>query len=484
MLKKILKYAFILIVALFLFILFKTFTLPSKQIKAEKIANINISNAVNQRFSAAVQIPAISYENGNIDTGKFFQLHQLLKNHFPFIHQKMTCEKIAGASLLYKWDGKNPALKPAMFIAHQDVVPVDSTGLKKWSFNPYGGEIVNGFIGGRGTLDDKVNIWAMFEAAEILIEKGFTPQRTIYFGFGHDEETNGYGAQALADFLHQKNIQLEFLMDEGMTIVDGVMPGLSKPLALVGIAEKASFALRVSVSGAGGHSSMPPQQTNIGKLAEAISKLNNNPLPVRSDVAVNTLLDYVGAEMSFPMKAVIANRWLFAPVLKAQLQKGNSSNAILRTTLAPTIINGGIKSNVLPNEAYAIVNVRALPGDIPEKIIQDLKAIVNDNDVKISLENIHYKSTPNEISDIKHENFKVLQKHITNAFPDCVVAPSLSIAATDSRHYWQLTDNIYRFLPVRLHKNDLSRIHGIDERISVKNYAEMIQFYHHFLNDL
>lgn len=478
MFRKILKTMLYLFIMLILIIVIKTALFTSKQVKPQKIKRVNVTNNTYSHLSEAIQIHTISYENDKIDSIQFEKLQHLLSLHFPKVHKTLTLQKIDGASLLYTWKGKKNTQKPIMFLAHQDVVPVDSSAIKQWTFKPYGGEITREYICGRGSLDDKVSIWAMFEAVETLIEKGFEPERTIYFGFGHDEETKGEGAQAIASYLNSKNIQLDFVLDEGMTIVSDVMPGVHKPLALIGIAEKASFAIKLVVKGEGGHSSMPPQQTNIGILAAAINKLNFHPFDARNDIAVNTLFDYVGPEMSQPMKSIIANRWLFSSILNYQLAKGNSSNAILRTTLSPTIIHSGIKSNVLPNEAYAIINVRALPGDSPEKVIEKLKNIINDNNVNIVFENEGYISTPNEISDIENENFIQLQQQITNVFPDCVVAPSLSIAATDSRHYFKLTKNIYRFLPIRLHKSDLSRIHGIDERISKENYNEIIQFYY------
>jgi carboxypeptidase PM20D1 len=459
-------------------LLFNTFSFHSKQIKIEAVPLYQTDDAIIQRLSQAIQFKTISYQDsGKMDTGQFNGLHRFLQQSFPLIDSLLTLEKINTYSLLYKWQGSNPSLKPILLMAHQDVVPVDPLTLPGWAHPPFEGVVKDGFVFGRGALDIKSGITGEMEAVEYLLREGFKPQRTIYLAYGHDEEIGGrQGALQIANHLQQQNVELEYVLDEGGSIISGIVPGVEKPVAIIGIAEKGYVSLELTVEEEGGHSSMPPKQSAIGILSAAITKLETHPFPTQMNGVGSVLFDYVGPEMDFGMRLVFANRWLFGPVIESQLDKKNSTRASMHTTTAATIFNSGEKENVLPIKAKAVVNFRIMPGDSSQGVIAYVKKVMNDERIKIK----HTAQEPDEpsgVSDLNSEAFKRIHQTTAQIFPDVLVAPYLVLGATDSKHYKNLTKNIFRFEPTRLDDADLKRIHGTDERISIESYKETISFY-------
>ena len=459
-------------------LLFNTFSFHSKQLKAEAVPLYKTDDAVIQRLSQAIQFKTVSYQDsGKMDTSAFNGLHRFLQQSFPLIDSFLTLEKINTYSLLYKWQGSNPALKPILLMAHQDVVPVDPLTLPGWAHPPFEGAVKDGFVFGRGALDIKSGITGEMEAVEYLLREGFKPERTVYLAYGHDEEIGGkQGAFQIAKHLKEQNVELEFVIDEGGSIISGIVPGVDKPVAIIGIAEKGYVSLELSVEEEGGHSSMPPKQTAIGILSAAIAKLETHPFPANMDGPGAVMFNYVGPEMDFGMRLVFANRWLFGPVIESQLDKKNSTRATMRTTTAATIFKSGEKENVLPIKASAVVNFRIMPGDSIQGVIDFVTKVVNDQRIHITTTN-EFGDEPSFVSDTESESFIAIQKTTQQIFPDVLVAPYLVLGATDSKHYKDLTKNIFRFNPIRLEDADLKRIHGTDERVSIESYKETISFY-------
>ncbi len=479
-----------LLIRLFLFILLvvvaiviiNTVSYSSKQIDVAAVEKIQVSNDVVQRLSDVVKIPTVSYST-HVDSIAFINLFEYFDTHFPLVDSMLETTQINQFSRIYKWQGRNSKLKPYLLIAHLDVVPVEGESQARWTEPPYSGKIKDEFIWGRGTLDDKVSAMGILETTEILLKENYQPQRTIYFAFGHDEEVGGKnGAQSMCEYFLSKKINFEYILDEGSIILEEAVPGLTQPAALIGTAEKGYCTLELEVNlDHGGHSSMPPKETAIGILSHALATLQDNPFP--SNISQNTqeLFDHIGPEMILPNKAVFANTWLFEGILKSQLEKAPSSNAMLRTTTAPTIIKGGVKENVLPTNVSAIINFRILPGETSETVIAYLNETIDDERVKVIKQNASFSSEPSKVSSSSSFGFNALQKTTKEIFPNTVVTPSLVIAGTDARHYEAVSDNIFRFTPVQLTKEDLKRIHGIDERISIENYKTMIAFYYRLI---
>ena len=459
-------------------VVFNTLTFNSKQTEVEAYNAAAVPPNVVGHLQTAIRIPTISKPD-QVDSSVFFQFNNFLQTTFPFVDSLLEHHTINDFSQIYHWKGKDESLEPILLIAHLDVVPVEASSEKDWKQSPFGGILEEGYIWGRGALDDKLNVVGLMESAELLLEQQYRPTRSIYFAFGHDEEVSGKnGAMAIANYFQSKNIHFSYIIDEGSVVVQKALNGLEAPAALIGISEKGYVSLDLKVNlEQGGHSSMPPPSTAIGVLSHALSELDKNPFPAKINGTVGNMLNFLGPEMDLLHKTIFANRWLFGGILENQLAKGTASNALIRTTTAPTIIQAGVKDNVLPSEANATVNFRIIPGETPESVMNAVINLIDDNRVKVSLNDPAFAQAPGKLSPTEGFGFNVLSNTIREIFPESVVAPSLVIAATDARHYEACSDAIYRFMPVSLAKEELGMIHGINEKISVNSYEKLIQFY-------
>ncbi|MFN8671359.1 MAG: M20 family peptidase [Candidatus Sericytochromatia bacterium] len=444
--------------------------------------NVEIPNKSVENLSNSIKFQTISYGEKNLNSeSEFIKFENFLENTYPLVHKNLKKIKINN-SLLYTWQGRNNNLKPIIFLAHLDVVPVENEALKNWTEPPFSGKIKDGFVWGRGTLDDKISVISILEASEKLLTKNFIPERTIYFAFGHDEEIGGEnGAKQIASFLDKNKIKAEYILDEGLTITEGIIPKLDKNAALIGVTEKGYASVELSVEVNGGHSSMPDKENSITIISNAIKKINENQMKAKIIPTVKTFFETIGKDMPFMEKIIFSNLWLFEPLVINIFQDSSTGNATLRTTTAITIFKSGIKDNVIPTSASAVVNFRILPTESSENIITHLKKVINDERVKIKF--LSEVSEPAPISDITSFGYKVIEKSINKVFKNTIVSPSMVLAGTDSKHYLKISDNIYRFLPIKVKKDDLSRIHGTNERISIDNYFEIIDFYYNLFLD-
>jgi carboxypeptidase PM20D1 len=437
------------------------------------------------RLAQALRFATISHEDpALVDQTPFFQIHQYLEESFPQVHRLLARELIEESSLLFTWRGKDSSLAPVLFAGHIDVVPVESGTEAEWRYPPFEGCIEEGFIWGRGALDDKVAVLGLLEAAEALLAQGFQPQRTIYLAFGHDEEVGGtHGAQRIAAVLQQRGVRLEFALDEGLAVTEGIVPKVNRPVAMVGIAEKGYLCLELSVESSGGHSSMPPSGTAIGILSAAITRLERHPMPPRRDSLAFKMLQRLAPEMPFPLRTLLAHPRLFGGIVQRQLATSSTMNAILRTTTAPTILQAGVKENVLPTRARAVINFRLLPGDSIASVTQHVQDVIDDPRVQIRPVG-STRSEPSPVASVDTPNFERLEKAILAAFPKAIVVPGLVLGATDCRHYAPLSQNAYRFTPIWVRQEDLSRVHGTNERLSIDNYLQAIAFYQELMAGL
>lgn len=461
-------YGILLVILLLLCILlFNTFSLTSKQVSSEPIKELTISDKVFTNLSKAIQYPTISYSEDAIpDSTAFHAFHDFLKETYPLTHEHLTLEKVNEYSLLYTWKGSDKNKKPIILMSHQDVVPVDEPTLGDWEAGPFDGEITDTHIIGRGALDDKASLIALMESVEQLLKESYTPSRTIYLAFGHDEEVGGSnGAAKIASLLKERGVKAAMTIDEGGFLADGLIPGIDNTVAILNLGEKGFASYKLTVETNGGHSSAPPKENTIGMLAKAIVELEKNQFPYKLVEPVNHQLDYLGAELPFTKKIAFANPWLFkGPILEAL-------NA--HTTTAPTIIDGGLKNNVIPTVAEATINFRILPGENIEGVKKHIENIISD---KIKVEPVGFLTNPSPISSIESESFKTIEKTIRSVFPTSIVVPGLTGGGTDARYFYDVSDDVYRFYPIRLNPKSLTRFHGIDEKINKENYKELIQF--------
>lgn len=467
-----------IILLLFLIMLFRTLQLgePQYQNTNVDLPHVDAKQAA-AHLADAIRIKTISKEDMQAgDYGVFKEYHQWLEKTYPSLHKNLKKEVINQYSLLYYWKGSDPTLKPILLASHLDVVPVDEATLPAWHADPFKGEIKQGFVWGRGTLDMKNHTIGMFEAIEKLLVDGFQPKRDIYLGLGHDEEISGKdGAKSIAAVLQKKGIKLAAVLDEGGMISHGLVPGVETPVGLIGVGEKEYVTVNLTAKGTPGHSSNPPRQTAIGVLARAIALMDDNPFPARPELAIATLKK-VAFLFPFTTRFVLANTWLLKPLLVSQLEKAVQTNALIRTTHAATVIKGGIKDNILPAEARAKINFRLLPGDSQDSIIQHIQKVVKDPRVEAEIDMADAWG-PSKVSTTDTPAYKTLELVIRQVFGNMPVAPYLLMFATDARHYQDISAQLYHFSPLPMDTADIGRMHGIDERISVDALGGMVKFY-------
>ncbi len=476
-LKRISFFVLLAFVVLLSVLLFNTYTLKSYQIDVAPASEPQLKEGWAQRLSQAIQVPTINHENPiHNDTATFSRLINLLEANYPLVSKNMEVKRF-GHSLLYRWKGKNASLPPVLYMAHLDVVPVEQ-GEQAWEYPPFSGAIEQGYIWGRGAMDVKNLVCAMLEASEHLIEKGFEPQRDIYFAMGQDEETGGMeGNGKIAQYLQESRVRLEYVLDEGLFILSGVFPGVSLPTALVGIAEKGSVDLQITALSEGGHASNPPRDNAVALLSQALVKINQKGFPAGISGATGDMFRFLAPEMSLPFNVLFSNMWLFEPLLLSQLDRPPTMSSI-RTTVAPTILEGSQKSNVLPQKAHAVLDLRLLPGETQHSAAEYISKLVAGERVKVDFLHPPLEiDNPSPISCVDCEPFQIIHQSIKEVFGQVLVAPSLFVARSDSKHYVKLANHVYRFNPLQLNKEDISRFHGTNERISLDNYEKIIGFY-------
>lgn len=465
-------------ILLVLVLVVRTAGFESKQMSIEPFAEATFdANAIAQRLSNGIKHKTISHSlEGPVEAQAFLDFHAQLRSDYPLIHQQLNVETVADYSLLYQWQGTKPELPVTLLLAHQDVVPVEAGSETNWEHPPYSGDIDANYVWGRGAIDDKGSLICIMEAVEGLLARGFVPERSIVLAFGHDEELGGpKGAKGIAALLAERGIQAHFALDEGGAVTVGSISIVDTPVALIGIAEKGMVSIELNVETLGGHSSMPPRQTGIGILSAAIVALEQNPMPGGISGTVGTMLDYLGPELGFLPSLVTANRWLFNPLLEMAFASQPTLDAMLRTTTAATIFNGGVKANVLPSRVKAYVNFRILPGDLVKDVVEHVTRVVNDERVLILV--APESREPSPISPLDVDGFKAIQHSIHGYFPNTIVTPYLVVGGTDARYYSGITKNLYRFAPLIFTNEDRKRMHGTNERIAIDTLPRAVGFY-------
>lgn len=483
-----LKRSFLALLAIVLLLIaavaINTLRQGSRQLAVPPAPPVTIDEkAVAETLAGAVRFQTIAdRENADASAAQFRQLHDYLKQRFPRVHDKLKLETVSNYSLLYTWPGTDAQAKPIALLAHQDVVPIAPGTEKDWQAAPFSGEIKDGFVWGRGAWDDKGNLVAQLSAVEQLLAEGFQPRQTVYLAYGHDEEVNGRGAGSIVKLLQQRGVKLDFVIDEGLVVTEGILPGVDKPAALIGVAEKGYLSVVLTATAKPGHSSFPPAPgtSAIGMLSAALERLDQRQFPAALDGVGREMFETLAPEMGGFNRIALSNLWLFGPVVRAQLEKNPSTNAMLRTTTALTIVSAGNKDNVLPGVAQATVNFRMLPGDTGESVLRHVKEVAGPG---IEVRALSAGSEASPVTSTQSASYQLVNRTMRSLFPGIVVAPGLVIGGTDSRQYLPIADHIYRFSPVRAKPEDLSRFHGTNERIATANLAELARFYHQLIRN-
>lgn len=470
------------LVVLIAVLLIRTYTLPTAVRKWNRNESLITELAEKERkqlveaLKGAIRIPTVSFSEEEQNTTALREFGEYIQKVFPqvFSSSLIQHEVLGGYSHLFKVQGSDHNLLPYMLLAHIDVVPAPP---ESWEVPPFSGEERDGYIYGRGTLDDKNCVIGILQSLEFLLKRGHKPRRSFYIGLGHDEEISGHkGAQKIVEKLQSQGVKLAFVLDEGLAVLDGVIQGISQPVALVGTTEKGSVTLDLTVNRLPGHSSMPPSETSIGILAAAVSRLEQNMMPnMFGNGPEQDMFEHLSTKFDFPLNIIMANLWLFSPILSRILELSPSTNAIVRTTTALTIFKAGIKSNVIPPTATATVNFRLHPAQTVQEVLDIVQNTIKDERVELSVLNSFdpLPVSPNDMS----LGYHILQRTIHDVFSGPPVAPGVCVGNTDSRHFVNLTNSIYRFSPVVLKKEDVDRIHGLNERISKEAIELLVQFY-------
>jgi len=439
-----------------------------------------------KHLSEAIRIPTVSRPDPDlVDWPQFARFRDFLDDAYPLIRLNLEKELIPPASLIYRWKGADPGLKPIALLSHQDVVPVSEGTLQDWTHPPFDGFNDGEYIWGRGSLDMKNHLICVMEAVETLLEEGFKPQRDVYLLFGHDEEvvaSEFAGAKSIMETLRDRGVLLESVIDEGGAILPAKVKGIiNKKLAGVGIAEKGYADIEVSINQSGGHSSQPPKHTGLGKLAEVIRDLENNQFDGKIEPFLLDLLDTVGRNMSYPARLLTCNLKYMKPLLKQIIKQIPPAACMIRTTTAVTMAQGSPAANVLPQISSATVNFRHMPGTSTDDIVKHIKKVVRNKDVNVKV--VRYQEA-SKFSPTDSKTYGVIKELCMQMYPDSIVAPYLVMGGTDAHYYEPICENIYRFAPFVVNTGLLLCAHATNERVPVETLKNGVEFFKAYVRKL
>jgi carboxypeptidase PM20D1 len=425
-----------------------------------------------EHLAAAIRIATVARdEPGEIDSSAFDDFRSFLESTYPATWSRLSVERFDPHSLLLTWPGSTVTDPPLLLAAHQDVVPVEDPAA--WTQPPFGGVESGDHLHGRGAIDDKGSLIAIMEAVEDLVAEGFAPRRTLLLAFGHDEESGGSGgAAAMAAALAAQGVRPALVLDEGGFVTEGVVPGARLPVALIGTSEKGYMDIELTARSDAGHSSTPPRRTAIGRLARAISALERNRIRPRVDVQ-SPFFEAVAPAARRPLRRVMRSLTQLGPLAERILARRPTTDALIRTTIAPTVFQAGMKTNVLPASARAVLNVRILPGDTMEDVLTHVRRITGPH-VEIA---VLGGWDPPATSDPDSPGFRAVADTVAEVFPNSVSAPWVVVGATDARFYSPICDTVLRFVPFRMNEAELTGFHGRDERVRIADAALAVDFY-------
>lgn len=427
-----------------------------------------------EKFSRFLQCKTITFEDApNVDSPEHEKFIALIKELYPKVFEKAEFKRVAKFGLVFRIKGKSDK-NPSCIMSHYDVVPVSE---ENWIENPFGGVIKDGKVIGRGALDNKATLICSMEGMERLLEKdfSFTPEDDIYFTFGGDEETAGLCQQAIVKEFEEEGKKFKLVLDEGGAIVKDVFPGVKDEVAVIGLAEKGSANVELSVASNGGHASTPSKDNPTNVLARALVALEKHPMKSEISSPVSGMLDTLGRYSTFGMKVVFANMWLFKGLVKKIFEKGNETNAMLRTTFAYTMMSGSNARNIVPTMSKCNLNIRIAPGDTIDTVVEHIKKVVNDDRVKIE---VLMCSNPSPVASADDFGYKTVKQTMNEVYPEVVVSPYIMLAASDSRFYRNVSDNTLKFAPLRMSSAQRKSIHGDNEFIEINALKKGTEFYY------
>ena len=468
------------ILVLILVILIRTLRFKPRETPVEPADDIDLPREkIVQDMADMIRCKTVSSrDSARVDWAEFGKFRILLKERFPRIRAACTLELIGPTGFLYRLPGKS-AENPSVCMAHYDVVPAEE---ELWSKPAFEGIVEDGVIWGRGALDTKVTLCGVMEALELLLADGYVPENDLYLSFSGEEEVDGATCGIIVSHLEKKGVKPAIVLDEGGAVVDHTFPGVPGQCAMVGIAEKGGVNLNFTMESEGGHASTPPAHTVLGQLSKAVTRIEGNPFPYRMTRPTAEMFDKVGRHSTFLYRMIFANLWCFGPVLDLLGRKtGGEMNALMRTTVAVTRMEGSNAYNVLPPKASFGINMRLLGEDTVESVVAHLKKVIKNDKIQISVVS---GSNPSPCSETACGEWDKLTVAIRQTWPGAIVSPYLMMACSDSRHYCAISDRVYRFSAMHLSKEERATIHGNDERIPVETLLTTVKFYIRLLKQL
>ena len=454
------------------------FTPPAKEQKSFEPIEQDRDASV-QNLASLIRCKTVSYEDGALeDDAEFDKLIGLLPELYPHVWETCPLTRFPDRGLLFHWKGKTPG-EPSVLMAHYDVVPVEE---ENWRKPPFEAIIEDGVMWGRGTLDTKVTFNGILSGSENLIKQGFQPEHDIYFAFSGGEEVNGPGAANIVQYFKEQGLELKLVLDEGGAVVEDVFPGVTGQCALIGIAEKGLMNLEYSISGEGGHASAPASHTPVGRLAMACAKVEAHPFKMHFTKPVLEMFDTLGRHSSFLYRMIFANLWCFGWVLDLITKKsGGELNALVRTTVAFTQMSGSKAANVIPPSASMVSNLRLNPEDSVDSAVARIQSVIGDEGIRLR---VLTGMEPSPISRTDCEGWRVVSEAVAGTWPGCIVSPYLMVQCSDSRHYGDISDKVYRFSAMDMTAEERHSIHGNNERIRLECIPRAVEFFMRVMKQL
>ena len=428
-----------------------------------------------EKLGAMIRIPTVS-KHEHEDLSQFYLYHEELERQFPLIHKHLQ-KTVLNGTLLYLWKGSDPTLLPILFMGHQDVVPASDEG---WSVPACSGDVKDGCLYGRGTLDCKGTMYVQMQAVEELLAEGFVPKGDVYLEYAINEETGGDGAAAAMRYLKDQGIRLALVLDEGGAVIEEAVPGMDRPYAVIGITEKGYMDVKITARGKGGHSSTPARHTPAARLYAFANEIEKKrPFKRVLSPEVKQIFRQMAPSLPFGMRLLLGNTWLFEPLLKAVMPMVSPfGEALMATTCCFTQMKGSDAANVIPKEPYLIANLRCSAHQNCKESLSVLKKYGK----KYGLEfEVLLQRDASAVSDIHSEAYRFVESTIRAHFPDVGTAPYLIMGGTDCRHFHALSDTALRFAPIRMNDAQNASCHAVDENVTVASLAEGVLFYKRLL---
>jgi carboxypeptidase PM20D1 len=432
------------------------------------------------KLQALVRIPTVSDRDpAKVDAAVFDAFLFEHRRLFPRLYAGCELTRVGRHGLLFRWTGASGD-RPVVLMAHLDVVPIDESA--PWQHHPFSAELHDGAVWGRGTLDDKGALVAICEAVERLLEQDFRPAQDVWLSFGSDEEVSGTAAVEAVAELTRRGVEPWFVLDEGGAVAGDAFPGIKPPVGAIGVTEKGTTSVELRVDGRGGHASTPARNGPTARLARAILRVDRSPMPASIPAPTVELLRRLAPHAPRPLRPLMANAARLQPALtRALVAAGPESAAMTRTTFATTTLSGSPALNVIASTARAGINVRVMVGDTVQDVVAHLRKAIGDRQVQIE---VVEKGEASPVSPVDDDAFRLIESTVAELFPDAVPAPYVMMAATDSRHFTQICQRVYRFAPFRMSKAQRQAIHSYDEHLGVADFLLGIDWYQRLIERL